>query len=76
MAADVELMPVMPFYRLNWPDGTSFDYSNDEAALRAEIAKLNPTTSPAIAASSIIRPASTTKAMRSSAPTRFSTSPR
>ncbi|HWT41510.1 MAG TPA: phytoene desaturase, partial [Sphingopyxis sp.] len=42
MAADVDLAPVMPFYRLNWPDGTSFDYSNDEAALRAEIAKLHP----------------------------------
>ena len=34
MAADVDLVPVMPFYRLNWPDGTTFDYSNDEAALR------------------------------------------
>ena len=42
MAADVELMPVMPFYRLSWPDGTSFDYSNDEAALRREIARLDP----------------------------------
>lgn len=42
MAADVDLVPVMPFYRLNWPDGTNFDYSNDEAALRAEIARLNP----------------------------------
>ena len=42
MADDVELMPVMPFYRLNWPDGTNFDYSNDEAGLNAEIAKLNP----------------------------------
>jgi phytoene desaturase len=42
MAADIELMPVSPFYRLNWPDGTNFDYSNDEAGLRAEIAKLNP----------------------------------
>jgi phytoene desaturase len=38
----VTLMPVSPFYRLNWPDGTSFDYSNDEPALRSEIAKLNP----------------------------------
>ena len=45
MAEDVELMPVMPFYRLNWPDGTNFDYSNDEAQLHAEIARLNPTTS-------------------------------
>lgn len=42
MAADVDLMPVMPFYRLNWPDGTDFDYSNDEASLRAEIEKLHP----------------------------------
>ena len=42
MAADVELMKVSPFYRLNWPDGVSFDYSNDEPALREEIARLNP----------------------------------
>src|SRR5690606_22626899 len=42
MDKDVELMPVMPFYRLNWPDGTNFDYSNDEQALRREIAKLDP----------------------------------
>ncbi|RDV06221.1 phytoene desaturase [Sphingorhabdus pulchriflava] len=42
MADDVELMPVMPFYRLNWADGTNFDYSNDDAKLRAEIEKLNP----------------------------------
>jgi len=42
MAADVDLVPVTPFYRLNWSDGTNFDYSNDEAALRAEIAKLDP----------------------------------
>jgi phytoene desaturase len=42
MAKDVDLVPVMPFYRLNWPDGTNFDYSNDEASLSQEIAKLNP----------------------------------
>ena len=42
MAEDVELMKVMPFYRLNWPDGTNFDYSNDEESLNAEIAKLDP----------------------------------
>ncbi|MCF8706777.1 phytoene desaturase [Rhizorhapis sp. SPR117] len=42
MAEDVALEPVSPFYRLNWPDGSQFDYSNDEAALRKEIAKLNP----------------------------------
>ena len=40
MAADVDLMEVKPFYRLNWPDGTNFDYSNDEVALRREIARI------------------------------------
>ncbi|QPQ56320.1 phytoene desaturase [Allosphingosinicella flava] len=42
MAADVDLMPVSPFYRLNWPDGTNFDYTNDDAVLNQEIAKLDP----------------------------------
>ncbi|MBV1916860.1 MAG: phytoene desaturase [Sphingomonadaceae bacterium] len=42
LTQDVELMPVMPFYRLNWMDGTSFNYSNDEAALRREITRLAP----------------------------------
>jgi phytoene desaturase len=42
MADDVTLVPVSPFYRLNWPDGTNFDYSNDEPALMREIAKLDP----------------------------------
>ncbi|MBA4764091.1 MAG: phytoene desaturase [Erythrobacter sp.] len=42
MADDIEIMPVMPFYRLNWPDGTNFDYSNDEEQLFRGIAELNP----------------------------------
>ena len=42
IAEDVDLMPVMPFYRLNWPDGTNFDYSNDEASLAREIDKISP----------------------------------
>ena len=37
MADDIELMPVSPFYRLNWPDGTSFDYGNDLVELRRQI---------------------------------------
>src|SRR5690606_3138348 len=41
MAGDVELLPVAPFYRLDWPDGSRVDYSNDEPALRAHIARLN-----------------------------------
>ncbi len=42
IAEDVELVPVSPFYRLNWPDGTNFDYSNDDIALTREIEKLDP----------------------------------
>lgn len=42
MAQDVTLMPVNPFYRLNWTDGTTFDYSNDEPVLRREIARISP----------------------------------
>ncbi len=42
MADDVALEPVQPFYRLHWPDGTTFDYTNDDVVLREEIAKLNP----------------------------------
>ena len=42
MADDVKLMPVMPFYRLNWTDGVTFDYGNDEGALRREIARVAP----------------------------------
>ena len=42
MADDVELLPVMPFYRLHWPDGTYFDYSNDEPQLRSEINRVAP----------------------------------
>jgi phytoene desaturase len=42
MAHDVTLLPVQPFYRLNWPDGTNFDYTNDDLKLRSEIAKLSP----------------------------------
>ncbi|MCC6829267.1 MAG: phytoene desaturase [Novosphingobium sp.] len=41
MANDIELMPVMPFYRLNWPDGTNFDYSNDDTQLRREIGRIS-----------------------------------
>ena len=42
IATDVELMPVTPFYRLTWPDGTVFDYSNDDPELERQIAALNP----------------------------------
>jgi phytoene desaturase len=41
MMQDVTIVPVAPFYRLHWPDGTTFDYSNDEPRLNEEIGKLN-----------------------------------
>ncbi|WP_256856697.1 phytoene desaturase [Variovorax sp. KK3] len=42
MADDVELRPVFPFYRIRFDDGTSFDYSGDAQAMRAEVARLAP----------------------------------
>jgi phytoene desaturase len=39
---DVDLLPVAPFYRLSWPDGSHFDYSNDRGALNRQIAALEP----------------------------------
>ncbi len=42
MRRDVDLLPVSPFYRLAWPDGTTFDYCNDDARLAEQIAALNP----------------------------------
>lgn len=38
----VELIAIDPFYRLEWPDGTRFDYGNDQAALDRQIAALSP----------------------------------
>jgi phytoene desaturase len=42
LAEDVELVPVTPFYRLSWPDGTIFDYDNDDEALEKQIRALDP----------------------------------
>ena len=42
MAKDVDLVPVSPFYRLSWPDGTTFDYVNDDDQLAHQIAALEP----------------------------------
>ncbi len=38
----VELTELTPLYRLLWQDGTSFDYSGDEATLEKAIAHLSP----------------------------------
>ena len=42
MDQDVDLVPVSPFYRLSWPDGTIFDYLDDDARLEQQIAALDP----------------------------------
>ncbi|GAA3907527.1 phytoene desaturase [Sphingomonas limnosediminicola] len=42
MAKDVDLIPVSPFYRLSWPDGSNFDYVNDDEQLNKQIAALEP----------------------------------
>ncbi|HEX8256192.1 MAG TPA: phytoene desaturase, partial [Allosphingosinicella sp.] len=41
MARDVDLVPVSPFYRLSWPDGTVFDYLDDDERLAVQIAALD-----------------------------------
>ena len=38
----VRLLPVSPFYRLRWPDGTEFDYVGDETELLEQIRRINP----------------------------------
>ena len=42
MADSVELLPVLPFYRLAFADGTVLDYDGDAARMRAQIARLCP----------------------------------
>lgn len=42
LADDVELVPLSPFYRLRFTDGSTFDCSADPAAMRAEVARLSP----------------------------------
>ncbi|MBC8068929.1 MAG: phytoene desaturase, partial [Deltaproteobacteria bacterium] len=42
LADDVELMPVTPFYRIRFPDGGSFEYTGDAAAMEAEVARISP----------------------------------
>src|SRR5512138_487953 len=42
LADDVELRPVAPFYRIQFHDGSVFDYTGDAAAMRAEVARFAP----------------------------------
>lgn len=38
----VEMVPVMPFYRLYWEDGFTFDYSSDEKSTYEQIGAKSP----------------------------------
>ena len=42
LSDDVDLRPVSPFYRIRFEDGSSFDYTGDAEAMRAEVAKFRP----------------------------------
>ncbi|SFZ81202.1 phytoene desaturase [Devosia enhydra] len=42
MSDDVTLVPISPFYRLCWENGTRFDYVNDQAELDRQIAAMAP----------------------------------
>jgi phytoene desaturase len=39
---DIDLRPMHPFYRVRFNDGQTFSYSDDPAAMRAEVAKFCP----------------------------------
>ncbi len=42
MSDNVQLLPVDPFYRIRFHDGTVFHYSGDPAAMREQVARLSP----------------------------------
>jgi phytoene desaturase len=42
MADDIELKPMTPFYRIRFDDGACFNYSDDMAAMREEVARFSP----------------------------------
>lgn len=42
MADDIDLREITPYYTIRFDDGTSFNYSGDHEAMKAEIARINP----------------------------------
>jgi len=42
LSDDVELVPMHPYYRIRFADGSHFDYSGDPQAMRAEVARFCP----------------------------------
>lgn len=46
MADDIDLRLMSPFYRIRFDDGSHFDYSGDESAMCAEVARFEPSDVP------------------------------
>ena len=42
MADDVQLVPMEPYYRVRFDDGSHFDYNGDPEHMRREVARFNP----------------------------------
>jgi phytoene desaturase len=42
MSDDIDLCALDPYYRIRFDDGSYFDYSGDDAAMRAEVARFSP----------------------------------
>ena len=42
LADDVTLVPMDPFYRIRYDDGSHFDYSSDPEAMREQIRRISP----------------------------------
>ena len=42
MQDDVTLVPMLPYYRIRFDDGATFDYSGDPDAMRREVARFSP----------------------------------
>ena len=42
MSDDIDLRGLDPYYRIRFDDGSYFDYSGDDAAMRAEVARFSP----------------------------------
>ncbi|UJR85083.1 phytoene desaturase [Sandaracinus amylolyticus] len=42
MADDVTFVPIDPFYRIRFHDGSQFDYTGDRARMKSEIARFSP----------------------------------
>ena len=63
----LDIVPVLPFYRIYFDDGTFFDYDADPVNVRAQIARLAPRTSTATTASTRRRARSSSAVFSNSA---------